>query len=180
MYETGLTDFQWQVIQETQPDTRCRKHSLQLIVNDLLYWTKSGCQWLLLPRESPAYALVYYYFRRWQADGRWAQLNRALVRRQRQRAAPSRQPSPRVTIMDAQSIKCSARGVADKGFDGHKKLQGRKRQLAADPTLVGGPRGAANKRSGRRVSRAGKAASTGLRAPSPRAGGCGLRRPVPG
>jgi len=44
MYETDLTDSQWQVIQEILPDTRRRKHSLRLIVNALLYWTKSGCQ----------------------------------------------------------------------------------------------------------------------------------------
>jgi len=34
--------------------------------------------------------------------------------------------------LNAQSIKCSARGVADKGFDGHQKTEGRKRQLAVD------------------------------------------------
>ena len=132
MYETDLTDSQWQVIQEVLPDTRRRKHSLRLIVNALLYHTKSGCQWRLLPRESPSFPLVYYYFRRWQADGRWARLNQALVRRHRQRAAPSRQPSLSVAVLDAQSIKCSERGVVDKGFDGHKKIQGRKRQLLVD------------------------------------------------
>ena len=102
----------------------------------MLYWTKSGCQWRLLPRELPTYALVYYYFRRWQADGRWAQLNQDLVRRQRQLTAPSRHPSPRVVIVDAQSIKCSAREMADKGFDGHQKIQGRKRQLAVGYLLA--------------------------------------------
>ena len=59
MYETDLTDFQWQVIQEIMPDTRRRKHSLRLIVNALRYLTKSGCQWRLLPREFPAFPLVY-------------------------------------------------------------------------------------------------------------------------
>ena len=83
LYETALTDFQWQVIQEILPDTRRRKHSLRLIVNALLYLTKSGCQWRLLPHEFPPFPLVYYYFRRWQADGRWARLNQALVRRHR-------------------------------------------------------------------------------------------------
>ena len=34
--------------------------------------------------------------------------------------------------LDAQSSKCSERGVLDKGFDGHKKIQGRKRQLLVD------------------------------------------------
>jgi putative transposase len=132
MYETDLTDFQWQVIQETLPATRRRKYALRLIVNALLYLTKSGCQWRLLPREFPPYALCYYYFRRWQADGRWAQLNQALVRRQRQRTAPSGQACPSVAILDAQSVKCSEWGVVDKGFDGHKKIQGRKRQLLVD------------------------------------------------
>ena len=40
MYETDLTDFQWQVIQEVLPDTRRRKYSLRVIVNALLYLTK--------------------------------------------------------------------------------------------------------------------------------------------
>ncbi|AMJ67937.1 IS5 family transposase [Hymenobacter sp. PAMC 26628] len=129
MYETDLTGFQRQVIQEIVPDTRRRKHSLRLIVNALLHLTKSGWQWRLLPREVPAFPLVYYYFRRWQADGRWAALNQALVRRHRQRAAPPRQASPSAAVLDAQSVKCSERGVLDKGFDGHKKIQGHKRHL---------------------------------------------------
>ena len=129
LYKTDLTDFQWPVIQEILPDTRRRKHSLRLIVNALLCWTKSGYQYWPLPRELPAYALVYYYFRHWQADGRWAALNQALVRRHRPRAAPSRQASPRVAVLDAQPLKCSERGVLDKGFDGHQKIQGGKRQL---------------------------------------------------
>ena len=92
LYETDLTDSQWQVIQETLPDTRRRKYSLCLIVNALLYLTKSGCQWRLLPREFPSLPLVYYYFQRWQTDGLWARLNQALVRRHRQPATASAQP----------------------------------------------------------------------------------------
>ena len=133
MYETDLTDSQWQVIQEVLPDTRRRKHSLRLIVNALLYLTKSGCQWRLLPREFPSFPLVYSYFRRWQADGRWARLNQALVRRHRQRAAPSRQPSPSVAVLDAQSLKCSERGVVDKGFDGHKKFRAASANSSSTP-----------------------------------------------
>ena len=43
-----------------------------------------------------------------------------------------RQLSPRVAIVDAQSIKCSEHGVADKGFDAHKRILERKRRLAVD------------------------------------------------
>ena len=75
MYETDLTDSQWQVIQQIVPDTRRRKYSLPLILNALLYLTKSGCQWRLLPHDFAPYPICYYYVRRWQADGRWARLN---------------------------------------------------------------------------------------------------------
>ncbi|MFD1467618.1 transposase [Hymenobacter caeli] len=51
------------------PDTRRRKHSLRLIINALLYWTKSGCQWRLSPRDFSAFPFVYYYLRRWRALG---------------------------------------------------------------------------------------------------------------
>lgn len=132
MYETDLTDSQWQVMQQILSDTRRRKYSLRLIINALLYLTKSGCQWRLLPNDFPPYALCYYYFRRWQADGRWAKLNQGLVRREREQSAPSGQASPSVALLDAQSVKCSERGVLDKGVDSHKKIQGRKRQLVVD------------------------------------------------
>ena len=64
--------------------------------------------------------------------GRGARLNQALVRRHGQPAAPSRPSRPSVAVLDAQSINCSERGVLDKGFDGHQKIRGRKRQLILD------------------------------------------------
>jgi len=132
MYETDLTDSQWQVMQDALPVTRRRKYSLRLILNALLYLTKSGCQWRLLPNDFPPYPICFYYFRRWQRSGEWARLNKMLVEADRQQTAPSAHASPSVAIVDAQSVKCSERGVLDKGFDGHKQVQGRKRQLAVD------------------------------------------------
>ena len=132
MYETDLTDSQWQVMEEILPVKRRRKYSLRLIINALLYLAKSGCQWRLLPNDFPPYPLCFYYFRRWQQNGQWARLNKVLVEHERRRSAPSRHASPSVAILDAQSIKSSERGVPDRGFDGHKKIQGRKRQLIVD------------------------------------------------
>ena len=51
------------------------------------------------------------------------------MRRHRQRTAPSGQAPPSVAIPDAQSVECRERGVLDKGFNGYKKSQGRKRHL---------------------------------------------------
>ncbi|WP_125039739.1 transposase [Bacteroides faecalis] len=43
-YGTDLTDKQWQVIENLLDDKeRKRKHSLRSIINDILYWVKSGC-----------------------------------------------------------------------------------------------------------------------------------------
>ena len=85
----------------------------------------------LLPREFPAYPPVYYYFRRWQADGRWVELNRALGRRH-QRAAPQRQPAqawpcPMPNPSSAVNAGCWGRALTVT-----KKFQGRKRQLPVD------------------------------------------------
>ena len=95
-------------------------------------FTKSGCQWRLLPNDFPFHAICFYYLRRWQADGHWARLNKVLIEQDRQQAAPLGQSSPSVAIVDAQSVQCSKRSVSNKGFDSHKRFQGRKRQLAVD------------------------------------------------
>ena len=140
MYETDLTNSQWQVMQHVLPVARRRKYSLRLVVNALLCLTKSGCPWRLLPNDFPPHPICFYYFRRWLASGQWARLNQVLVEHERQRSAPSGHASPRGAVVDAQSVKCSERGVPDKGFDGHKQVQGRKRQLAVDtPPASGGP-----------------------------------------
>ena len=94
---------------------------MRLMGNALFCLTKNGYQWCVLAHEFPPFSLVYYYFRCWQAGGHWAALNQAQVRRQRQMADPSWQPSLSVARLDAQSIKCSKRGVADKDFDNHKR-----------------------------------------------------------
>ena len=85
-----------------------------------------------MPNDLPPYPIGFYHFRRWQANGRWAEPSKVLVAHERRRPASSRQTSPSVAIIDAQSIKCRERGVADKGFDSHKQIQGRKRQLIVD------------------------------------------------
>ena len=55
-------------------------------------------------------------------------------------------------MLDAQSIKCSERGVLDEGSDGHKKIQGRKRQLVI---ATGGLLLAAHVRPGDEIDRVG-------------------------
>lgn len=68
-YPTDLTESQWQVIEKiVDPNQRKRKYSLHEIMNALLYITKSGIQWRMLPKDYAPWESVYYYFRKWKSD----------------------------------------------------------------------------------------------------------------
>ena len=91
---------------------------------------RSGCPWRLLPHDLPNWSTVYLYFREWKQAGIWEQVN-ATLRRQ-VRVCLGRDPEPSAAILDSQSIKTSSvRGDA-RGYDGGKKIQGRKRHLLVD------------------------------------------------
>lgn len=109
MHGTDLTDSQWQVRQQSLPVARRCKYSLRFILNALRYLTKGGCQWRRLSNDFPSYPICFYYFRRWQAQGCWAQLNQVRVEQDRQQSAPSGQPNPGVAIVDAQPVTCRER-----------------------------------------------------------------------
>lgn len=128
-YNTDLTDSQWQVITPLIDDQRKRKHSVREIVNAILYLTKSGCQWRLLPTEFPKWQLVYYYFRKWAANGLLSKLHARL--RQQVRVKKGREPSPSLGLVDSRSVK-TASLTPEKGFDGNKKINGRKHFVMTD------------------------------------------------
>ncbi|QHV99301.1 IS5 family transposase [Spirosoma endbachense] len=92
--------------------------------------TKTGCQWRLLPNDLPPWPLCYYCFWNWRNQGNWQKLNKAVVERRRQKAG--RDGSPSVGVIDSQSVKCSEWGVFPKGYDGPKKVNGRKRHIVVD------------------------------------------------
>jgi len=84
----------------------------------------------MLPREFPPWKTVFHYFRAWRLDGTWAKMNRALRRRLREKLG--RDPEPSAGIVDAQSAKTTGVGGEQRGFDGGKKIRGRKRHLLVD------------------------------------------------
>jgi putative transposase len=84
----------------------------------------------MLPHDLPNWSTVYLYFREWKQAGVWEQINAAL--RREVRVNLGREPEPSAAILDSQSIKTSSvRGDA-RGYDGGKKIQGRKRHLLVD------------------------------------------------
>src|SRR3982075_2587100 len=131
-YDTDLSDAAWALVAPllpaARPGGRPRTTDIRAVINAIFYLLRTGCQWRLLPREFPAWGTVYHYLRTWKNAGVWTCLRKALYERVRTQAG--RTVCPSVVIMDT-SVKTTERGGV-RGFDGHKRIKGRKRYILVD------------------------------------------------
>ncbi len=133
LYDTDLNPSEWQVIQYLFPRAkklgRRRTYSRWSVVNSILYVLRTGCAWRLLPNDLPPWPIVYHYYREWKIQGLWARINLRLT--EKVRIAAGREASPSAGIIDSQSVKASDT-CQSSGFDGGKKINGRKRHILVD------------------------------------------------
>jgi putative transposase len=131
-YDTDLTDDQFALVEPFLPKPKRTGRppaNLREVLNAILYLVRTGCQWRLLPHDFPPWSTVHTWYRRWRRDGTWERIHEAL--RQQVRRQAGRDPSPRSSAVDSQSVKTAGQGGA-KGYDAGKKVSGRKRHIWVD------------------------------------------------
>lgn len=131
-YPSDLTNEEWAllgpIVRRLDPSLT-RTYNLRDIVDAIRYQNRTGCQWRYLPNDLPPHSLVHHHWQRWMRMGLFDKVNAIL--NEKVRLKEGRNPQPSAAILDSQSVKSV--GVSEStGFDGNKKVKGRKRNLLTD------------------------------------------------
>jgi transposase len=134
-----MTDTEWSAVRDLlpvppwlegrggQPEGYCHRQ----MIDAVRYLIAGGITWRAMPSDFPAWDRVYAFWRRWRDHGLIGELHDRL--RDRVRQAAGRDPEPTAGSIDAQSVKGAASvPAATRGFDGGKKVNGRKRHIVVD------------------------------------------------
>ncbi len=133
-YPSDLSDAEWLILKPLLPTPKGFGHPVEVnlreILNAIFYVQRTGCQWEMLPHDLPPYTTVYGYFKKWQRKGIWQQIHGPCT------------PSTTARFGAFRTLYCSDRrfsvGKDDGkkgevyGFDGGKKVKGRKRHIVVD------------------------------------------------
>ncbi|WP_051242981.1 IS5 family transposase [Azohydromonas australica] len=133
-YSCCLTDAEWALVAdlfEHMATGRGMPPQLErrTLLNACCYVLRTGCAWQLLPKSFPPWTTIYKSFSRWAAQGAFEAMLHRLRQQWRERLGRHAQPS--AAVLDSQSTRNSPQG-GEAGFDGAKKVKGRKRHMLVD------------------------------------------------
>ena len=122
-YLTDLTDEQWAFIEPRFLEFVGNYGNRSVwpkreLVNAVLYLTKTGCQWQMLPNDFPPCYTVHSFYRRARKSGLWELLKDDLIALAR--LTEGREEMPTYGIIDSQSAKTTG-ASKERGIDGGKK-----------------------------------------------------------
>ena len=131
-YPSDLTNEEWDRIAPLLPKVarRGRRPSVDLreIWNAIRYMARSGGGWRMLPQDFPPWQTVYWWFRRFVRLMLFRTIHDVALMLDRERSG--REASPEGGVLDSQTVKSPA--AKERGFDGGKRMVGRKRHIAVD------------------------------------------------
>jgi transposase len=134
-----MTDGQWALLAPLLPAAgstggrggRPEKWDRRLVLDAIFYLVRGGIAWRVLPADFPPHQTVYALFRWWTRARTWCRIYAAL--RERARLADGRGPVPTAAVIDSQTVRAADTvPTASSGYDGGKKIKGRKRHVAVD------------------------------------------------
>ena len=133
-YPSDIGDQEWEFVRPyltlMREDAPQRDHDLREVFNSLLWMTRGGSSWRMLPHDLPPWYTVYQQARRWLHAG----VFEAIVHDLRTviRVAQGKEQEPSAAIFDGRTLQSTRESGTRAGYDGAKKKKGSKVHMAVD------------------------------------------------